>query len=1377
MRSYLFLKFADYQILAMNKLFSQSVLLASLGCLFINGAQAQTTITQWNFNSVPPDAASSTGSMLPSVGTGTVAAVGGTTTSFASGTSNGGSTDPATSDNTGLGVTSFPAQGTANKTAGIVCFTATTGYQNIKVTFDQRHSNTGPANVQLQYTLDASVSNPVWVDADMASATSGDTWNSRSFNLSSVTGLNNNANAGFRVVAAFAPAGTGYVPSTSTSTYGTSGTWRFDMLTIKGDAITTTPVLPNLVITEIIHSPNDIEMIEVYNAGTTAADLSGLYLSNGTSGNFPAQMLPAGGTVLFSTNPAAANSLMGGTYYTLNGGLSSSSDILVIKNAAGTIIDSVAYQVGTAGWPAAPSGSYYGYSIELNSAAADNNAGANWTATMQNIISSTSGPILATPGVYPPPAPNPAPIVTLFRQNSATSTSVKFNQAVTNASATNAANYVINPSVAVTGAVLTASNDSVVLTHAPLADGIPYTLAVNGVQNAGGANNVADTLDLLWNGSTPNLVITEIIHSPNTIEMIEVYNAGTTTANLGGLKWTDGTSGQFPVLSLPAGGNLVFSTSPNGADTLLQVPVIHMLGGGLSSSDDILVIRNSTGQIVDSVHYFAGTNSWPAAPTGIYGYSYELTAANLDNNIGSNWIVPMNEITPQPSVGVIRSTAGIYPPPVIVPTTANINFVGSSVAVNEGQLELKVVANLVGGIANPASATLELLPNGTATSGTDYTLPANLIFEWPALANNVNDTITIAITNDNIAENAEYFAFKLVDPVNATLPNAAANVFTAFILDDDKAAPAALKADFLTHIASYSNHTAGDNSAEIVAFDQQSKRLFIANSIGGKVDIVNFQNPVAPVFISSIDINPTYGNVNSVAVKNGIVAVAVEDLVPENPGKAVFFDTAGVFKSQVTVGAMPDMITFTPDGNKVLVANEGQPKSDYTIDPEGSVSIIDISGGITGLAQSHVTTADFQAFNSQVAALKAAGVRIFGPNATVAQDMEPEYITVAADNTKAWVTCQENNAIAVIDLLNSTITDILPLGTKDHRLPANALDANDQGTAIALANWPVKGVYMPDAIAAYKVNGTTYLVTANEGDAREYDAYEEALRLGSSAYVLDSAAFPNAAFLKANLGRLNVTTASGDTDGDGDFDEIHVFGSRSFSIWNAATGALVSDNGQDFELITSKHPQIAAIFNASNANNTLKNRSDDKGPEPEGVAVATIGDKVYAFVALERVGGCMAYDITDPAAPVYMDYKNTRDLAAYGGDNGAEGVLYIDSASSPTGKPYVILANEVSSTLSIFEIKPFATVSTKNTQKNTFCYVFPNPTEGKINFLVEGNVQQALIRILSIDGKVQQQLPASGNNTVIDMNTLPAGNYFIQYEDGSRSGTVKVQKL
>jgi hypothetical protein len=250
-----------------------------------------------------------------------------------------------------------------------------------------------------------------------------------------------------------------------------------------------------------------------------------------------------------------------------------------------------------------------------------------------------------------------------------------------------------------------------------------------------------------------------------------------------------------------------------------------------------------------------------------------------------------------------------------------------------------------------------------------------------------------------------------------------------------------------------------------------------------------------------------------------------------------------------------------------------------------------------------------------------------------------------------------------------------------------AMDASDQGSDIHIAQWPVKGVYMPDALANFNIGGQNYIITANEGDAREYNAYSEIKRISDATYILDSVRFPNRHELKANLGRLNITTASGDTDGDGDFDEIHTFGSRSVSIFNATTGALVWDGGSDMEWLIAKHPTLAPIFNASNANNTRKNRSDDKGPEPEGVATAKIGNNTYAFVALERIGGCMVYDVTNPAAPVFQDYKNTRNTASYGGDNGAEGIIHVPSSESPDGQDWLILANEVSSTLSIYKLK------------------------------------------------------------------------------------------
>jgi hypothetical protein len=745
--------------------------------------------------------------------------------------------------------------------------------------------------------------------------------------------------------------------------------------------------------------------------------------------------------------------------------------------------------------------------------------------------------------------------------------------------------------------------------------------------------------------------------------MIEVYNAGTTPISLGGLKCTDGTSGSFPAVTLASGATALFATSPATASAILNLSPVYPILNGLGALNDILVIRNSLNQVVDSVSYSVGTNGWPSAPSNVYGYSFELNAAVNDNNIGANWFIPQNTVTPQPAQGIVRATPGVYPTPPFTPTTASVSFVGTKVSVAESTTTVNIIANLHGGGSSPSSIDIEVLPISTATSGSDYTLPTSLRYNWSANANNINDTIAITINNDALAENAEYFIVRFANPVNITLPSDASNHFTVVITDNDRQAPTASNSIQLNHIASFSNGAAGTNSAEIVAYDAISKRLFIANSIGSKIDIVNFTNPAAATLINSIS-TTTYGSINSIAVKNGIVAAAIENQIPEEPGKVVFFNTNGGFISQVTVGAMPDMITFNNAGNKVFTANEGQPKADYTVDPEGSVSIIDISGGVAGITQSAVTTASFTPFNSQAAQLKADGVRIFGLNSpTVAQDLEPESITISADDLTAWVTCQENNAIATIDLTNNTVTSIRALGTKDH-LTKGALDISDQGASVEIANWPVKGLYMPDAIASYTIAGQSYLVTANEGDAREYTAYGEVTRVSSSTYKLDSTAFPYADASKANIGRLNVSTASGDLDGDGDFDEIHAFGARSISIWNATTGPLVWDSGDDMEFITSKHPVYGAIFNASNANNTKKNRSDDKGPEPEGVTIAEIAGRTYAFVALERIGGFMVYDVTDPANPVFTDYKNTRTLTSYGGDNGAEGILYIDASSS-----------------------------------------------------------------------------------------------------------------
>ncbi len=496
----------------------------------------------------------------------------------------------------------------------------------------------------------------------------------------------------------------------------------------------------------------------------------------------------------------------------------------------------------------------------------------------------------------------------------------------------------------------------------------------------------------------------------------------------------------------------------------------------------------------------------------------------------------------------------------------------------------------------------------------------------------------------------------------------------------------------LRHLASISTASVGATGAEIVAYDAKTKRAFAINSTDNNLVVLDLADPAAPILYETISLNAYGAGLNSVATHRGLVAVAVEASPKTDPGRVVFLNARSLrIVGDVEVGALPDMLTFDGDGERVLVANEGEPVNYLpgSINPEGSISIIDLEQGVRNAS---VRTADFRSFSK--GALTAQGIRVFGPDATAAQDLEPEYITV--HGRTAWVTLQEANAIAIVDVPTATVQDILPLGRKNHAQPGNALDPSDRDgpgntTAISIANWPVHGLYQPDAIAHFNVGRQRYLVTANEGDSRSSDdfaGFGEEIRVGSADYRLDPIAFPNAAALKVNtaLARLTVTNASGDTDGDGDFDRIEAFGARSFSIWTT-DAQLVWDSGEQFERYFADPANgYDTIFNASHDGNAPDNRSDNKGPEPEGVAVGKVGSRTYAFIGLERIGGVMAYDVSNPAVPTFAAYANTRALDIVGGDLGAEGVTFVAEEDSPNGKPLVIVGNEVSRTVSIFQV-------------------------------------------------------------------------------------------
>jgi hypothetical protein len=574
----------------------------------------------------------------------------------------------------------------------------------------------------------------------------------------------------------------------------------------------------------------------------------------------------------------------------------------------------------------------------------------------------------------------------------------------------------------------------------------------------------------------------------------------------------------------------------------------------------------------------------------------------------------------------------------------------------------------------------------------------------------------------------------------------------------------------LNFLGRYSTGIFDASAAEIVAFDPVHRRAFVVNAQQGAVDVLDLTLPDEPVKSGVIRVDQIAPGavVNSVAVYGDAIALAVEAAVKTDPGFVAFVNAADLaFIGQVEVGALPDMLTFTPDGRYLLVANEGEPSDDYAMDPPGSISIIDV----TDLRAPVVRTADFSAFNDRHAELRSAGVRIYGPGASVAQDLEPEYIAVSPDGATAWVVLQENNALAQVDIATAKVVAILPLGYKNHGLVGNGMDATDEDGVINIRTFNgVYGMYQPDAIAAYDVAGKTYLVTANEGDARAWGEDNDAYWAGAAdqgfveefrvKHLVHSNGFdrragddlpPQLRGLAAGallnpevfgycgavagdagdcrsdtlLGRLNITwtmgyrtdangepvmfTVAGIEDPAGDrllYDALYSYGARSFSIWNDK-GELVWDSGDQIEqYLASDECRLGAartipcseFFNSGHdEGDAFDSRSDAKGPEPEGLALGKVGDKTFAFIGLERMGGVMVFDISNPVAPVFVDYLNSREdwttndtgsVLAIVGDLGPEGLLFIAAEDSPSGNALLVVGNEVSGTTAVYEVAP-----------------------------------------------------------------------------------------
>ncbi|WP_336791069.1 choice-of-anchor I family protein [Paenibacillus sp. MMO-177] len=481
--------------------------------------------------------------------------------------------------------------------------------------------------------------------------------------------------------------------------------------------------------------------------------------------------------------------------------------------------------------------------------------------------------------------------------------------------------------------------------------------------------------------------------------------------------------------------------------------------------------------------------------------------------------------------------------------------------------------------------------------------------------------------------------------------------------------------------------------AEIVKYNKDNNKFYLVNGSGNPptLEIVSLGNATGTltteksVFVK--DLSETkgfvYGDLTSVDINTTTkrIAVSIQEKDPLKPGKILVLDYNGNYITEYVSGVQPDMIKSTEDGRYILTADEAEPRL-VTKDAKGSITIVDTVTGKSMPAYFDDPSVIEDGVHIRGGLDPVTNtVKSSGSKEDALYDLEPEYITLSADGKTAYATLQENNAVAVVDIAAHKVTAVKALGFKDYNNPANALDVQSNG-AIQLETVPFKGMYMPDGIASYTVNGKTYLLSANEGDASEFRA--NASTVGALKGSLD----PNSEAYKF----LKDTTAYDAIEVAGDMgnDSIYMYGGRSFSIWNADTMDQVYDSGNDFENITAQ--RLPDYFNVSNSKIAMDDRSLKKGPEPEDIKVGQVGNRQLAFIGLERVGGLMTYDVTDPEQPKFANYTNTRVFKGTDGkvnldtDTGPEGIEFIPASVSPTGQPLVLVAYEVGGKVGIYQL-------------------------------------------------------------------------------------------
>ena len=1019
-------------------------------------------------------------------------------------------------------------------------------------------------------------------------------------------------------------------------------------------------------------------------SGTNGAAFDVLYVLDAT--------LATAGTI-FKYSLVSGSWTANGTYTTTFGGFGMAAK----KNGAGADLF-----VSTGNGSAATNSV-----LKLNDIAGYNAAISITTANNVTLFTTATGTVIK--GVAFAPV-TPTPTVNLsVSSNTGSEAAASVITVTATASAPVVGNQTV--SLAVTGTNITAgdytlSNTTITILNGATTGTVTFTVVddilVEGTETA--VLTISNPSSGIVPGATltQNITITDNDIANPTVNLSVSSNSGSEAA---ASVITVTATASAPVVGDQTVSLAVSGTNITAGDYTLSNTTITILNGATTGTVTFTVVDDA---VVESLE------------TAVLTISNPSSGVTLGTTLTQNVDITDNE-TPYPTVNL-------------------------SVSLNAGSEAAATTITVTATASAPVTGnqTVTLGVSGAGITVFDYILSGTTI---TILNGATTGTVTFKIRNDAELEGTETVTLTISNPSSAiTLGTAVTQNVT---ITDNVCQPLIRKSTG-TSI----------NGSEISAFDSLSKRIYTVAGLFMEYYVLSNTGIISAPTNMPTGFTSPGNNIlpNSVAIKNGIVAVgyAIQNssTLAQEFGVVAFYNSAtAAYISQVTVGYLPDMIIFSPDGTKILTANEGEPNSyglGTSFDPEGSVSIIDISGGV-GAAT--VTNAGFTSFNPQKVALQAAGVRIYGPGATtVAQDVEPEYIAFSGDGTKAYITLQENNAVAEMDIASATILQILPLGLKNHNVAGNGLDASDRDLSpaftagtINIQNWPIFGMYQPDAISSFTVAGITYFITANEGDSRNYTGLNEEIRVGAGTYILDSVVFPNATTLKLNqnLGRLQLTNATGDIDNDGDFDQIHALGSRSFSIWSN-TFSQIFDSGDQLEQITAS--ESAANFNSDGSSASFDGRSDNKGPEPEAAATGTVNGILYAFIGSERTGDIFVYDISNPAVPVFKQYID------HPADLGVEGLIFVPANQSPTGKALVIASAEVSKTVTVYEFSlipgSLATVYTTivATQGNTTSY---GDCSGLVAKVAQNNINPTISGEVTAKVWIEASVPTYGGSPFV----------------------------